>query len=62
MLRFRAEREATDRALQIRAGRMPVTESSCSDGAWMVTANAVKFSREVKVPSPGIRYPLEYAR
>lgn len=62
VLRFQAEREATDRVLQIRAGQMPATQSRCSDGAWVVTANAFQFSREVKVPPPGIRYPLEYSR
>lgn len=62
MMRFRAEREATDRILQIRAGQTPSATSVCSDGMWQVTANSIRFSRDVKVPPPGIRYPLEYTR
>ncbi len=62
MLRFRAEREATDRILQLRAGQTPAATSACSDGAWQVTASSIKFTRDVKVPPPGINYPLEYAR
>ena len=60
LLRFRAELEATDRILQIRAGQMPSTKSACSDGAWQVTANSIKFSRDIKVLPPGIKYPLAY--
>jgi hypothetical protein len=61
LLRFRAEREATQRVLQLRAGETPSTESQCSDGSWIVTPNSVKFSRKVPVPQ-GIVYPLEYSR
>lgn len=61
LLRFRAELEATERILQLRAGRTPSTRSQCSDGTWLVTANAIRFSRDINVPQ-GIRFPLEYAR
>jgi len=62
LIRFRAELEATERVLQLRAGQTPSAKSQCSDGTWQVTSNGIKFSRDVKVPPPGIRYPLEYAR
>lgn len=62
LMRFRAEVEATERILQIRAGQMPSAKSQCSDGTWLVTANSIRFSRDIKVPPQGIRFPLEYAR
>jgi hypothetical protein len=62
LMRFRAELEATERVLQLRAGETPSPQSQCSDGAWQVTANSIKFSKDVKVPPPGIRFPLEYVR
>lgn len=62
LLRFRAELEATERVLQVRAGQTPSAKSQCSDGAWQLSANGFKFSKDVKVPPPGIRFPLEYAR
>ena len=61
MMRFRAEREATDRILQLRAGETPSAKSACSDGTWQVTANSIKFSRDIKVPPPGIKYPLVWS-
>lgn len=62
LIRFRAEREATERVLQLRAGQMPSTKSQCSDGSWQLTSNGIKFSRDIKIPPPGIRFPLEYTR
>jgi hypothetical protein len=62
LMRFRAELEATERVLQLRAGQTPSPQSQCSDGTWQVTANSIKFSKDVKVPPPGIRFPLEYVR
>ncbi len=62
LMRFRAELEATERILQLRAGQTPSPQSQCSDGTWQVTANSIKFSKDVKVPPPGIRFPLEYVR
>jgi len=62
VMRFRAELEATQRVLQLRAGQAPSTQSQCSDGTWQVTANGIKFTRVINVPPPQIRYPLEYAR
>ena len=62
LMRFRAELEATERVLQLRAGQTPSPQSQCSDGTWQVTANSIKFSRSVKVPPPGIGFPLEYVR
>lgn len=62
LMRFRAELEATERVLQLRAGQTPSPQSQCSDGTWQVTANSIKFSKDVRVPPPGIRFPLEYAR
>jgi hypothetical protein len=61
-LRFRVEREATQRVLQIRSGQMPSPQSQCSDGSWQVTPNSAKFTREVQLDLPGLRIPLEYSR
>lgn len=62
LMRFRAEREATQRVLQIRAGRTPSPESQCSDGSWKVTPTSFEFTREVPVRRPQFRYPLKYAK
>lgn len=60
--RFRAEREATDKILALRAGQTPPAQTACSDGTWTVAANEVKFSRDIAVRAPGINYPLVYRR
>lgn len=60
--RFRAEREATDKILAMRSGQMPPVQTACADGTWSVAANEVKFSRDIAVPAPGIKYPLVYRR
>jgi hypothetical protein len=62
LMRFRAEREATQRVLQIRAGQTPSRDSQCSDGSWQVTPTSFKFTRDIAVPEPQIDYPLEYAK
>lgn len=62
VMRFRAERELTERVLQMRAGETPRAQSLCADGSWNVTPTSIAFTREIDVPSPGIRYPLRYAR
>ncbi|HVG24265.1 MAG TPA: hypothetical protein VND45_08950 [Thermoanaerobaculia bacterium] len=61
LMRFRAEREATERVLQIRAGQTPSKESQCSDGTWQVTPKSFKFSRSIGVRRPQIDTPLEYS-
>lgn len=62
LMRFRAEREATQRVLQIRGGRPPSRETQCSDGAWQVTPASFRFTRDIDVERPHFRYPLEYSR
>ena len=62
VMRFRAELEATERVLQIRAGQPPSPKSTCSDGSWNVTAHSIKFTRDLKLPSYAMNVPLEYAR
>jgi hypothetical protein len=49
-------------ALAMRRGETPSVQTSCSDGTWLVSANEVKFSRDIAVPTPGIKYPLAYKR
>jgi hypothetical protein len=61
-MRYRAESEATERVLQLRAGQKLTVNSQCADGTWQLTPNGMKFSREISVPPPGIRFPLEYVR
>ena len=60
LMRFRAEREATQRVMLIRQGQAPAPQSQCSDGAWQVTAKSFKFSRDIPVERPQIKYALEY--
>jgi len=60
--RFRVEREATDKILAVRSGQLPPANTGCSDGTWSVAANEVKFSRDIAVPAPGIKYALAYRR
>lgn len=62
LMRFRAEREATQRVLQIRSGQKPSSQSQCSDGSWEVTATSFRFTRDVPVEGPQIKYPLEYSK
>ena len=60
--RFRAELEATDKILAIRRGETPSPATRCSDGTWSVSALGLKFSKDIAVPDPGIKYPLVYQR
>jgi len=53
--RFRAEREATGKILEIRSGRVPSAASQCSDGMWIVTPARIRFSKKIDGP-----IPLEY--
>lgn len=62
LMRFRAEREATQRVLQIRSGQAPSRDTQCSDGSWEVTPTSFEFNRDIAVPEPQIDYPLEYAK
>jgi hypothetical protein len=62
ILRFRVEREATQRVLQLRAGQLPSRDSRCSDGTWQVTSDSVKFTREIRMDAPTLNIPLQYSR
>ncbi|HUR79575.1 MAG TPA: hypothetical protein VM733_02340 [Thermoanaerobaculia bacterium] len=59
-MRFRAERELTERVFAMRAGKTPAKESQCSDGSWQVAPGSIRFSRDVPVRPPQIKYALEY--
>jgi hypothetical protein len=61
LLRFRAEREATQGVLQLRSGQIPQRTSRCSDGSWEVTPTSIRFTRDVKVTPPAVKIPLEYS-
>ncbi|HYH07955.1 MAG TPA: hypothetical protein VEK11_12930 [Thermoanaerobaculia bacterium] len=60
LMRFRAEREARRNVLRIRAGQPPVPDTQCTDGSWEVTPSSFRFTRDVPVPRPQIKYPLGY--
>ena len=62
LMRFRAELEATERVLQLRAGEKLTVNSQCSDGTWQLTANGMKFSRAINVTRPQTNVPLSYTR
>jgi hypothetical protein len=62
LMRFRAEREARRNVLRIRAGQPPLPDSQCSDGSWQVAPASFRFTRDVPVQRPQIKYPLEYAK
>ena len=62
LARFGAELEATDKILAVRRGETPSSTTRCADGTWSVSANEVKFSRDIAVPPPGIKYQLAYKR
>jgi hypothetical protein len=59
--RVTPEVELTAKVLQLRGGQTPNADSRCSDGQWLVSASAVKFSKPLRTPRTGINYPLEYA-
>lgn len=61
VFRLRAEIEATERALDLRAGRPPRPESACSDGKWIYSAGGMRFSRRLTVPeSQAMQIPVEF--
>ncbi|HVE71762.1 MAG TPA: hypothetical protein VNI54_10365 [Thermoanaerobaculia bacterium] len=62
LMRFRAEREATARVMLMRQGQPVPRESQCSDGSWEVTAKSFKFTRDIPVDRPQMKYALEYSR
>jgi len=62
LMRFRAELEATERVLQLRAGQKLTVNSRCSEGTWQLTANGMRFSHDIRVPERSIRIPLDYVR
>lgn len=62
VLRFRAEREATERALRLRAGEPPLTKSDCSDGNWIYSGNGFRFSKQLATPQvPSSAIPVEFS-
>ena len=62
LMRFKAEREATRNVILIRQGQKPSAESQCSDGSWEVTPIGFKFTRDIEVERPQIKYALEYSK
>lgn len=62
LIRFRAELEATERVLQLRAGEKLTVNSRCSDGTWQLTPSGMKFSRAIHVTAPQLNVPLTYTR
>jgi hypothetical protein len=50
--RFRAEREATAKILEIKSGRTPSSSSQCSDGTWIVTPGHIRFSKRIEGQIP----------
>lgn len=60
LFRLQAELELTEHALGLRSG----AQSQCADGQWIVSANAVKFSKPIEVlggPAT-VKLPLEFTR
>lgn len=65
LMRYQVELEASERAQQMKRGLQPTSSSRCSDGTWQVAsgpngARTVTFTRDIPVPSPGVKFPLEY--
>ena len=61
LLRFRAEIEATERALDLRAGRPPRRDSACSDGHWEYSAGGMRFSKRLATPDvSAAAIPVEF--
>lgn len=64
VFRFTAEREATVRALRLRAGQPPLTFSSCAGASWVYGPDGRSFTFSLKLPEPPVRgtaMPLEFA-
>jgi hypothetical protein len=62
LMRFRAEREATARVFLMRQGQPVPRQSECTDGSWEVTPKSFRFSRDIPVKPPQIKYALEYSK
>jgi hypothetical protein len=65
LMRYQVELEASARVQQVKDGRSLDSTSRCSDGTWQVTTGpngtqTVRFSRDIPVPAPGVKYPLEF--
>ena len=64
VFRFNAEREATIRALRLRAGAPAMPQSSCSDGSWVYAddGRGFRFSKNISEPAvAGTVIPLAFA-
>lgn len=57
--RYRAEREATDRALRVRAGQPIDARSAYSEGGWILEGNTLRFRLEIPVSVDELPVPLE---
>jgi hypothetical protein len=55
--RYRAEREATAKALQVREGKPIETATACSDGTWTFDGTTLRFTREIAT-APDRTMPL----
>jgi hypothetical protein len=53
--RLRAERELTQKILELKSGATPSESSQCSDGKWIVTPGHIRFSKKLENS-----IPLEY--
>jgi hypothetical protein len=63
LFRFRAELEATDRALRMRQGKPPIENSVCAGAKWVYTKDGFTFSGNLpKAAAPQIHIPLEFRR
>jgi hypothetical protein len=56
--RYRAEREATAKALRVREGKSIETSSQCSDGGWTFDGTTLRFSRDIATSLPDNPMPL----
>lgn len=57
--RFRAELEATDRIVALRAGGAADPHSRCSDGTWIIRGATLRFSRAIPIER-GTKYRLSW--
>lgn len=56
--RYRAEREATAKALRAREGNPIETATACSDGTWTFDGTTLRFTREIATAAPDRTMPL----
>lgn len=59
LFRFRAELEATDRALRFRGGQAPMPSSVCEGARWIYDDDGFRFSKPIPVPGTVV-VPLEF--